>query len=479
MSIKTPRLIRDRCGVYYFRLLVPQDLQVTAGKLEWRRSLRTKDAVLARYRALVLSTAVEELMTHRKSDDLEHLLGDDSPLRKAVTIDMERGYFHADTPEEAQSLDSILKSLTAHRVAQSKSPQQRDAASVTGILPVSRCGTTLEAACKRFLSERKATLAAATMLKHTGVLNGYIKITGNIDVAVADHQTVSTYKQSLLDAKRSASTINDHLSILRGFFDFCIGNKIAKIVNPTDKMLIKGGRNQTESYEMFEPQELAKIFNPVVYMKAMNMPDFYWGPLLALFTGARAEELASLNLDQIKTEDGVAVILCLDGKTKNARRKVPIHNTLIELRFLDYVYVLRKLGYKKLFPHLTEGGKNGFKKNMCRKFGVYLDQDDVGISSPLKVFHSFRHTVITKLPNAGVNEGLKRQIVGHDTETMVTAHDDYIHETGLTMSSFARAINTLMYQTIDFKALRSDCNHFTAVIAKRIKQNEKLPSKKK
>ena len=475
MSIKTPRLIRDRCGVFYFRLLVPKELRASVGKLEWRRSLRTKHPVLARFRALVLSTAVEELMTHRNSDDWEHLLGPDSPLRKAVTIDMERGYFHADTPEEAKSLDSILKSLTAHRAIQSKAGASPD---LPSILPVSRSGTVLEVASKRFLNERKATLAPATLLKHTGALNGYIKLTGNIDVALADHETIATYKESLLKAQRSASTINDHLSILRGFFDYCIGNKIAKIANPTDKMLIKGGRNQTESYEMFEPQELAKIFNPVTYKKAMRMPDFYWGPLLALFTGARAEELASLDLDQIKVEEGVDVIHILDGKTKNARRKVPVHKTLIEMRFLDYVYVLRQLGYKKLFPHLQDG-KNGFKKNMCRKFGEYLDQKDVGISSPFKVFHSFRHTVITKLTNQGVNEGLKRQMVGHEATTVVTAHDDYIHEEGLTMASFARAINTLQYQTIDFNELRVDCNYFTAVIARRIAQNEKLQSKKK
>ena len=103
----------------------------------------------------------------------------------------------------------------------------------------------------------------------------------------------------------------------------------------------------------------------------------------------------------------------------------------------------------------------------------------MGISSPFKVFHSFRHTVITKLTNQGVNEGLKRQLVGHEATTVVTAHDDYIHEEGLTMASFARAINTLQYQTVDFKALTVDCNYFTAVIDRRIAQNEKLPSKQK
>ena len=476
MSIKTPRLIRDRCGVYYFRLLVPKDLRVTVGKLEWRRSLRTKDAALARYRALVLGTAVEEWMTYRNSDDdWDRLLGGNSPIRKSVTIDIERGIFHADTPAEALSLDSILKTIALLRPPPGQPAAGRTESS-TPPLPVSRTGVTLEAASKRFMGERKLTLAKATVLKHWGALNAYIKLTGNADVALATADTVSAYKESLIAANRSASTINDHLSVLRSFFDFCIGNKIATFENPAGKMLIKGGRNQTESYDMFEPMDLAKIFNPVTYKKAMKMPDFYWGPLLALFTGARAEELASLELSQIKTEDGIAFIDIRDGKTKNAPRKVPVHKTLIALGFLDYVEILRGLGYKRLFPHLTEGGKNGFKKNMCRKFGVYLDE--IGISDPSKVFHSFRHTVVTKLTSAGVNEGTKRVVVGHDVNTKITSHDDYIHTDGLTMASFANAINTLSYEICEFDELKGYPNKFTAIIAKRIEQNKKMPSKK-
>ncbi len=66
MSIKTPRLIRDRCGVYYFRLIVPLALRQSVGKTEFRRSLRTKDSAIARQRALALSVAVET----RMNDDI-------------------------------------------------------------------------------------------------------------------------------------------------------------------------------------------------------------------------------------------------------------------------------------------------------------------------------------------------------------------------------------------------------------------------
>ena len=80
MSIKTPRLIRDRCGVFYFRLIVPLALRQSVGKTEFRRSLRTKDSAIARQRALALSVAVET----RMNDDIgnfSHLFKPDAKQR--------------------------------------------------------------------------------------------------------------------------------------------------------------------------------------------------------------------------------------------------------------------------------------------------------------------------------------------------------------------------------------------------------------
>ena len=67
MSIKTPRLIKDRCGVYYFRLIVPLSWRNTVNKTEIRRSLRTKDVGTAREAALLLSARMEAIMKDTKS----------------------------------------------------------------------------------------------------------------------------------------------------------------------------------------------------------------------------------------------------------------------------------------------------------------------------------------------------------------------------------------------------------------------------
>ena len=477
VSIKTPRLIRDRCGVFYFRLIVPLTLREVVGKTEFRRSLRTKDSAEARQRALSLSVAVEAMMANPKFltnpslADFPHLLKPDAKqgTRDKIRIDMERGIIETDTLDEAKEAQRITANLA-------KARQAASAAGVSAILPMSKCGTTLIKAKDDFLVERKATLKDSTWRKHRGVLQAFIKAKGDMDVAMVSAKTITDYKKGLLALGREATTVNDHMTILNGFFDYCINNNVVNMVNPAKDLYIVGAHNKAESYEPFNEDELQAIFQSPLYVEKLKLPDFYWCPLIALFTGARAEEIASLDLEQIYPVKGIWVIDILKGKNANAKRRVPVHDQLIALGLVDYVVGLRNVGYKKLFPHIQPGA-NGYRKNMTRMFGVYLDLPEVNIVDPLKVFHSFRHTVVTALTNAGVNDGLKRAMVGHDIDTRTSAHDVYIHASSLTVPNLHAAINLLHYEGIDFSKLKLSKGAFLPLIAKRISQ-QKVRKKK-
>jgi len=478
VSIKTPRLIRDRCGVYYFRLIVPLALRDTIGKTELRRSLRTKEADIARHRALLLSTQLEAVMVDPKFlnspsiADFPHLLKPEAKkdIREKMRIDMERGIVETDTPEEADRAAQIMADYAQARKVASQ-------AGIAAVMPSSKCGTLLEKAKEDYLAERQTSLKDATWRKHRGVIQTFIKTVSNLDVAMVSATTVGAYKKSMLTNKREATTINDHMSVLSGFFEYCIGNIPVNMANPTNGLYVVGASNKAESYEPFEPEELKRIFQVGLYRKKMKLPDFYWCPLIALFTGARAEEIASLDVDQIFPVKGVWVIHIRKGKTENAERKVPIHQTLLSLGLVDYRNAIRDAGYKQLFPHL-QPGVNGYKKNMSRMFGKYLDLPEVNIVHELKVFHSFRHTVVTALTNAGVNEGLKRVLVGHDLDTQASSHDDYIHARFLTMENRKNAINKLSYEGIDFNALKLPPDAFLPIIAKRLVQQAEQKKKK-
>lgn len=475
MSIKTPRLIRDRCGVFYFRFIVPLAWRVTIKKTEIRRSLRTKDAAEARQAALLLSARMEILVAKSKnvakgealsSQEAGDLLGwmHDNTSPKMIVRTFPNGEIHVetDTQEEAEIARAIVADHAKTRTL---------AAQAIEVLPSSRCGTVLAQAKADYEREKKKTLATSTLAKHRGVLKAFIEFKGNVDVAMVRAEDVGAFKARLLDDDRAATTINDQITVLYGFFEYCINNKQANMVNPAAKLHIEGAANQAESYKPFEEDELRKMFEPTLYLKKMKQPDLYWGPLLALFSGARAEEIASLDLAQIKAVKGVWIINILKGKTANAVRRIPIHDQLIALGFLEYVECVRAAGYKKLFPHLQDG-KNGYKKNMCRTFGNYLDLPQIDIVDPLKVFHSFRHTVVTALTGKGVNEGLKRAMVGHDIFTVSDAHVDYTHIDKLTVPELQRAINKLDYENLPLSGLKLPADVFLPVIAKRIAERE-------
>jgi len=93
MSIKTPRLTRDRCGVFYIRLVVPLALRKDIGKSELRRSLRTKDCSIAKQRALTLNLALEAALTNPKISDFEHLFNStEATTRKAMILGLCAGH---------------------------------------------------------------------------------------------------------------------------------------------------------------------------------------------------------------------------------------------------------------------------------------------------------------------------------------------------------------------------------------------------
>ncbi len=121
-----------------------------------------------------------------------------------------------------------------------------------------------------------------------------------------------------------------------------------------------------------------------------------WLPLLGLYTGARINELAQLRIadisDRIRiTDEGPGQRL----KNSASRREVPIHLELKKRGFLEFVDARRRAGQERLFDFAL--GRDGYGQAASRWFNRYrvehcFKQD----------FHSLRHTVATRLRNAGV-----------------------------------------------------------------------------
>ena len=96
-----PRLVKDtKSALWFFRWSLPKRLHEPMGCKTLYLSLKTRDARLAKCFAAALNLRVEMM---KKLPNL-----DPSKLRKLLEIDIDRGFFRADTPEElAQGLHIV------------------------------------------------------------------------------------------------------------------------------------------------------------------------------------------------------------------------------------------------------------------------------------------------------------------------------------------------------------------------------------
>ncbi|UUY07226.1 site-specific integrase [Pseudomonas sp. J452] len=219
----------------------------------------------------------------------------------------------------------------------------------------------------------------------------------------------------------TAVTINNRLRKLTAFFNWCKANGYIG-QNPLAGMKVMAGAAK-EARLSLEPFDLnALLKHDALAHEARKHPWRYWLPLLARFTGARLEELCQLHVDDITSYQGIPCIRIDDRhsdqklKNQSSRRVLPIHPKLLELGLLEHAESIGDKNHSRLFPDLVPTrGKLGHAPS--KWFSRYKAKQ--GISDPRKTFHSFRHTFIDELREAGVQDSLIKRMAGHE-ESSVT-----------------------------------------------------------
>lgn len=142
----------------------------------------------------------------------------------------------------------------------------------------------------------------------------------------------------------------------------------------------------------------------------------YWLPILMAYTGARREEVAQLLASDVEQDEETG-IWCLairpgEGKslkTASSRRRVPLHEDLIALRFLDYKASVPANG--RLFPKLRPH-KDGLGHAIGKTWDNYL-QDVVQLQTSAKPAHGFRHAFKTLCREVGIPKEVHDWLTGH------------------------------------------------------------------
>jgi len=222
--------------------------------------------------------------------------------------------------------------------------------------------------------------------------------------------------------RMSVKNINKYLATYNSLFNWADENGYIN-KNVFANLTIKQRKTGDKAREAFTDEQIELLLDTIVHNERGLIKKDYqkWGPLIGLYTGARLNEIAQLELDDIRQEDG---IWCFDIndrsdgktlKTTSAVRLVPVHSKLIDLGFIKYVDGLREGKNIRLLHELGYSTGTGYGRNLSRWFnGPFLTA--LGMDKQTLVFHSFRHTMVTTLLQSGVADPLVKSIVGHAQE---------------------------------------------------------------
>jgi integrase len=292
-----------------------------------------------------------------------------------------------------------------------------------------RLTETFSEAFERYLATELDGTGEQSIADYRRKVKVFIDKVGDLPLGrITDHMAVEFLDGYLLgERKQKPMTRNTYAMLFSAIYKCAIRRKKAT-ANPFEGQRIK---QTAVHYQPFTDQELATLFAdakfevaPAKHKTATALP---WASLISAYTGCRLEEVAQLKAADIKQTDGIWYFeFCHDGngKTKAAKRTVPLHHALIDAGLLRYRDALPK--DSMLFPGLkgreSKLGKLGPKLGDAFKWW----RKQLGIIRPGVNFHSFRHTVGDRLRKAGVPEDDRAALLGHEDERItsrVYGHD--------------------------------------------------------
>lgn len=466
-------------GVYYFRMGIPADLRpFMGGKREIKRSLGLKDREAAKALIPDMTKAAYALLSQAKRDQAASKPANVAATKSASRIDRERKRWEDDQLQaelvsddlfandmEIERLEPVMDALAAGVEVEASPADIAKAGKLLVANERENAGALIASMQARYGKHARASEPKNQAVEcgpgkgiflDTDIVNGWAaerkpsprgkdaywrdaklfnKMIGRKSVELITKADVMTYKRLLIaDPKRSQINVRDRLAYLRTLLEWAAQEDIIPVNVARDVKMAVNERG--ERRKDFSTDDLNALFAGPVHAKGERPKGsfgeaVYWLPLIALFMGARREEIGQLRVQDVRQEayiddaDKRQMVWCIDitdtpdddalpNQIKNeaSNRLVPLHPTLIELGFIDYVKSLPdQTG--RVFPGLKPVGiGNKLTDKVGQWFSRYKQQ--CGIEDKAKVFHSFRHSWKTHAVDAGIPERVCRQFQGHE-----------------------------------------------------------------
>jgi integrase len=224
--------------------------------------------------------------------------------------------------------------------------------------------------------------------------------------------------------------------------------------------------NRREARKSFTSGQLNAIFQAPIYTGCINDERSYskagtnhprrgrfWLPIISLFHGLRLNEAAQLQIEDIREQHGVDVILVRPGegkmlKSAAASRLVPVHPEATRIGFLRHVSEMKQAGEIWLFPELPTD-RRGYRSDAFQKwFSRFLDS--IHAKEPKAgSFHCFRHTWRDALREANTPEERVNALGGWAGNGGMSS----LYGTGLRADTLLQEISKVEYPGLDLSHL--------------------------
>ena len=317
-------------------------------------------------------------------------------------IDLQRGVLKSDGADDHSRMMDALETLGRLNPTTPHPPQGEPLKKSVGLC--------LPEVVEKFFQLKKQ-LKPATALAYKNTCNEFAGYINNPVVSEIDISDITRYQEHLATFN-TTRTIDNKIGVLTSVFNFAKTQGYYFKENPAaGRKLMTKKQRAKNGFEIFEDEEIKKVFSTEFKAWKIKDPDFYYVCLVALITGCRISEITSLLKENLKASP-VDHIKIKDAKTAAGVRSIPIPKNLFEeLR----EFSKSKSEKEQIFKYKIRLGK-GSGNAVGQKFSRHLDK--IEIENDKLVFHSLRKFFNNYCLNSSITLETRCQIMGHEIDNV-------------------------------------------------------------